>query len=109
MTTPIDPITGLPVERRGRERRSDERRQSDRRKPKAASLPAVIKAPAAAAPEPAAQAAFAAQLIGQGGHKRGLRGGPPVLEKARVTYLETEWTGPSDRRKPAGRIAKTEI
>ena len=42
-------------------------------------------------------AAFAAQLIG-GVQKRGLRGGPETMQRARATYLETEWSGPSDRR-----------
>jgi len=54
-------------------------------------------------------AEFAAQLIGQGGVKRGLRGGPETLDKARSSYLGTEWSGLADRRPPAGRITKTEI
>ena len=47
--------------------------------------------------------------MGQGGQKRGLRGGPETLDHARTAYLETEWSGPADRRPPPGRIAKTEI
>ncbi len=54
-------------------------------------------------------AAFAAQLLGQGGQKRGLRGGPETLDKARSSYLGAEWSGVADRRPPAGRITKTEI
>lgn len=54
-------------------------------------------------------AAFAAQLIGQSGQKRGLRGGPPVLDAARSTYLGTEYSGGNDRRPRAGRVAKTEV
>jgi hypothetical protein len=57
----------------------------------------------------AAIAAFAAQLLGQGGQKRGLRGGPETLGKARAAYLETEWSGPFDRRVRRGRITKTEV
>jgi hypothetical protein len=53
--------------------------------------------------------AFAAQILGQGGQKRGLRGGPETLDHARATYLETEWSGPADRRPSPGRITKTEI
>ena len=53
--------------------------------------------------------AYAAQVMGQGGQKRGLRGGSEVLDRARSTYLETEYSGPSDRRLRRGRIAKTEI
>jgi len=54
-------------------------------------------------------AEFAAQLIGQGGAKRGLRGGAETLDKARSSYLGTEWSGGADRRPQAGRITKTEI
>lgn len=53
-------------------------------------------------------AVFAAQLLG-GGQKRGLRGGPETLDRARAAYLETEWSGPSDRRVRKGRITKTEV
>jgi len=54
-------------------------------------------------------AEFAAQLIGQGGAKRGLRGGAETLDKARSSYLGAEWSGGADRRPQAGRITKTEI
>jgi hypothetical protein len=54
-------------------------------------------------------AAFIAQVLGQPGHKLGLRGGPETLKKARTTYLATHWSGPSDRRPRPGRNAKTEI
>jgi hypothetical protein len=54
-------------------------------------------------------AAFAAQVMGQGGQKRGLRGGPETLDHARHSYLETEWSGGADRRIRRGRIAKREI
>ncbi len=54
-------------------------------------------------------AEFAAQLMGQKGQKRGLRGGPETLDKARSTYLGAEWSGLADRRPQAGRITKTEI
>jgi hypothetical protein len=56
-----------------------------------------------------AMAAFAAQMMGQGGAKRGLRGGPQVLGQARATYLGAEWSGSADRRPPKGVITKTEI
>lgn len=54
-------------------------------------------------------AAFAAQLIGQSGQKRGLKGGPPVLDQARSTYLGAEYSGDKDRRPPAGVVKKTEV
>lgn len=56
-----------------------------------------------------ATAPFAAQLLGQPGIKRGLRGGPETLDAARSTYLGNEFSGPNDRRPPLGRITKTEI
>ena len=54
-------------------------------------------------------AAFAAHVLGQSGQKRGLRGGPQVLDRARSTYLGAEWSGHADRRPPKGAITKTEI
>jgi len=55
------------------------------------------------------EATFTAQMIGQTGVRRGLKGGPPVLKQARSAYLETEYSGPNDRRPPAGLLRKTEI
>jgi hypothetical protein len=54
-------------------------------------------------------AAFAAQQMGQKGQKRGLRGGPPVLDAARAAYLGTEYSGEAERRPPIGKAAKTDI
>jgi hypothetical protein len=59
--------------------------------------------------QPSAAAVFAAQILGQDGQKRGLRGGSETLEKARATYLGAEWSGQADRRPKAGKITKTEI
>jgi hypothetical protein len=50
-----------------------------------------------------------AHLIAQEARVRGLRGGQKVLETARHAYLETEWSGPSDRRLQVGRITKTDV
>lgn len=119
MTEPIDPTRGVaavgPVEeRRSGERRSRDRRVKERRADAAAgkaSLPVAAKPPRATKPDQdpaAAAAAFAAQLMGQTGQKRGLKGGPKVLESARSAYLEAEYSGPADRRLPAGKIKKTE-
>lgn len=52
---------------------------------------------------------FDAQLLGQPGQKRGLRGGPEVLDHARTAYLETEFSGPDDRRPPKGLLKRKEI
>jgi hypothetical protein len=48
-------------------------------------------------------------MMGQTGGRRGLKGGPPVLKQARSAYLETEYSGPNDRRPPTGLLRKTEI
>jgi hypothetical protein len=101
---PADPISPLRPPGRGR---------SDTATPDAgeasASLPVPV-GPPAPEPEPRrpAIAAFVAQLL-SGGQRRGLRGGPETLERARTTYLETEWSGPSDRRLRRGRITKTQV
>jgi hypothetical protein len=46
--------------------------------------------------------AFDAQLLGQDGIKRGLKGGAPVLDAARAAYLDAEYSGEADRRPPVG-------
>lgn len=76
------------------------------------NLPAVLEQQLTPPPprsKRAAFAAFAAQIMGQGGQRRGLRGGQETLDKARSTYLETEWSGPQDRRLQTGRITKTDV
>jgi hypothetical protein len=51
---------------------------------------------------------YTAQVLG-GGEKRGLKGGPETLERAKSTYLKSEYSGPNDRRPRPGRVTKTEI
>lgn len=77
------------------------------------TLPAVISAETSGKPgrgrgRPTDQT-FSAQLLGQGGQKRGLKGGKPVLDTARSAYLEAEWSGPDDRRLSAGRLMKVTL
>ncbi len=55
------------------------------------------------------ESAFQAQMLGQGGGRRGLKGGPLTLDHAKAVYLETEWSGPDDRRAPSGKIKKTDV
>ncbi len=115
MTDGVRPVG--PIE--GRDRRAAQRREVERRAgstsrelvpvgevtdetPSPAS-PAASHAPA----DPAA--AFAAQVMGQTGQRKGLKGGPPVLEAARSTYLGAEYSGEKDRRPSAGLIKKTEL
>lgn len=109
MTGPVDPIRAF-------ERRQTRRRADDATRPAGeggTNLPAIIEAAHAedlSDPAPAeAFSTFAAQMYGQTGQKRGLRGGQPVIDKARAAYLETEFSGPDDRRPPKGLLKKTEI
>ena len=69
------------------------------------------RAPAIAAGHsaPKSDPAFQAQILSQGGIKRGLKGGKEVLEAARSTYLKTEWSGPTDRRPREGLLTKTKV
>jgi len=50
-----------------------------------------------------------AHLIAQNNRVRGLRGGQQVLDTARSAYLETEYSGPNDRRAHTGQIKKTDV
>jgi len=49
---------------------------------------------------------FSAQLMGQDGQRRGLRGGATLLDIARAAYTRTEWSGSYDRRARKGRAAR---
>lgn len=109
-------VTGIgPVE--SRDRRAAERRTLDRRaklpvKAAEAFEPEPAEPPARPAPAPIADAgaaAFAAQLIGQSGQRRGLKGGPPVLDAARSTYLGAEYSGGAERRPRPGKAEDTDI
>ena len=52
--------------------------------------------------------AYAAQLL-SGGERRGLKGGPDMLERAKTSYLQSEYSGQNDRRPRPGRVTRTEI
>lgn len=114
MTERIDRVA--PV---GDDRRRSARRRNDPSPTAAAfdaarggpNLPVVVDV-VSETPKPSrepAETAFAAQVMGQGGQKRGLRGGQPVLKQARSAYLETEWSGPQDRRPPSGAVTRTKV
>ena len=101
-------------ERRERERRSAERRAaSASRALVTTDFPAEPAAPPARpAPTPAADvsaAAFAAQVYGQTGQRRGLKGGPPVLDAARSSYLGTNYSGAAERRPKPGKATDTDV
>lgn len=111
MNDPLKPVQAVLPERRWRFRRREDRDAAPPPETEAQAEPV-----AGPEPQPAPDlgerlsgfAAFAAQMLGQPGQKRGLRGGPETLEKARAAYLEAEYSGPSDRRLSTGRITKTE-
>jgi hypothetical protein len=50
-----------------------------------------------------------AHLAAQEARVRGLRGGQNVLDTARNTYLQTEYSGPDDRRLQVGKITRTDV
>lgn len=107
-----------PVQRRA-DRRADNRRAAERRagSTSRALVPVDFPAdaaepPARPAPSPPADtgaAVFAAQMMGQTGQRRGLKGGPPVLDAARSAYLGTEHSGAAERRPQPGRAKDTDI
>lgn len=118
MTDEVRPVG--PVHRRD-ERRTAQRRTAERREGAGAStshdlVPADFPAdpaqpPARPAPTPAADAspaAFAAQVMGQSGQRRGLKGGPPVLDAARSSYLGANYSGAAERRPRPGRTRDTD-
>ncbi|WP_374657727.1 hypothetical protein [Phenylobacterium sp.] len=106
MTSPIDPARRSNAVRRVR--RSDDAARADSAD---RSLPVVYEPAPPPAPAPAArpEAAYAAHVLGQDGHKRGLRGGKETLDSARNLYNKIEYSGSADRRAPKGRAAKTEV
>ena len=107
-----------PVQRR-EDRRADNRRAAERRAASASRALVPVdfpvepaEPPARPAPTPPADpgaAVFAAQMIGQTGQRRGLKGGPPVLDAARSAYLGTEHSGAAERRPPPGRAKDTDV
>lgn len=118
MTDRIQAVGGPErVDRREGERRERERRERsasralvpvDAPAPEIDAQPAPARAAVPPALEPGASA-FVAQQMGQSGQKRGLRGGPPVLDAARSAYLGAEYSGAAERRPATGKTAKTDI
>lgn len=114
-----DKVGGIePVRARDRrsaaDRREAERRAASRSRdlvpvalPPEAAEPPARPAPVASV-DPGA-AAFAAQLMGQSGQRRGLKGGPPVLDAARSTYLGAEYSGAAERRPRPGEAEDSDI
>lgn len=113
MTSPIDPLRRAAKARRARKSDvEDSRAAAETSAAEDRNLPVPVEPVARTVPpEPpvAAASVFAAQLLGQDGQKRGLKGGAPVLDSARAAYNQTEWSGQADRRARKGRNTKTEI
>jgi len=126
MTDNVRPVEAVtPRDRRAAERRATERRGADAEGKGASTSrdlvpvgdvedhPRDAAGPAGSAqarPEtPGSAAAFAAQLMGQGGQRNGIKGGPPVLDAARSTYLGAEYSGEKERRPPVGTAKRTDI
>ncbi|NBB53050.1 hypothetical protein GVN24_32735 [Rhizobium sp. CRIBSB] len=107
---PVGPAS--PDDRRARDRRSEQRRAGSTSR---ALIPLEQPGedspakPAASPPAADSAAAFAAQMLGQSGQKRGLKGGPPVLDAARSTYLGAEYSGAAERRPPVGKAKSTDV
>lgn len=111
MMSRIDPIRRSQLLRRAA-RPEPEDAAEDAGETRVVQLPAPLDRVQKIAPEPArsdGQAAFAAQLIGQDGAKRGLRAGPELFDAAKATYNRTEWSGTKDRRAPKGGRTRTAI
>ncbi len=116
MTDEVRPVG--PVQRRA-DRRSDDRRAAERRAASASRALVPVdfpvepaEPPARPAPAPPADpgaAVFAAQMMGQTGQRRGLKGGPPVLDAARSAYLGTEHSGAAERRPQPGKARDTDV
>ena len=129
MTDGVRPVGAV----RARDRRAAERRTAERREEKAAQDKAasasrdlvpvgeVVDHPEAGDPATSAArtrkarsaatgaAAYAAQLLGQGGQRNGIRGGPPVMDAARASYLGAQYSGEEERRPPSGTTKRTEV
>jgi hypothetical protein len=110
MSSPIDPIRRTARTRRS-ERPVTDAPEDVQETFEDRSVPVVSGPAPAPEPERLAEGAsiFSAQLMGQDGQKRGLRGGPQVLDAARNTYNRVEYSGAADRRARKGGAAKTEI
>lgn len=106
MTSPIDPIRRTPRLRRKPKAVEDAAAAS---KP---GLPVPVDGPQSVSPAaqiPPGAATFDAQILGQHNERRGLRGGPAVIDRASATYNRVEWSGSKDRRARKGGKARTDV
>jgi len=111
MTDPVRPPSGVHDRREGDRRRALRRAKTENDGRDLVPI-SPVEDHTVAPPAPrrdAGPSTFDAQLMGQEGAKRGLRGGQEVLGKARSTYLSSEYAGTGDRRPKPGQVKKTEI
>lgn len=92
-------------------RRETPRAAGDRRRDSAPAVNVSITVGPASPPTAPTQPPtnLDAHLMAQQARVRGLRGGQNVLETARNTYLQTEFSGPDDRRLHMGQITKKDV
>jgi hypothetical protein len=114
MTGPLDPISRALNARRHRRRAGDPAANDLDHDYEGTTLPVPVGVASKVEPPPSSSgrpevSAFAAHLIAQDNRRRGLRGGQPVLDEARSSYLGAEYSGHADRRPRPGRVTKTEI
>jgi hypothetical protein len=110
MTSPIDPARRAAMLRRAQKHDADA--VDEAQEAQGSNLPTVIEPvvrPSPRAPAGQGGATFAAQLLGQDGQKRGLRGGATVIDTARASYNRIEYSGSHDRRARKGKVTKTDI
>ena len=104
MADPVSPVDATPAARairRGRMLVLRERLEEHAAEPDGTAAPRRSAVP----PPPGA---VGAQLLGER-PRRGLRAGPEVLEQARSTYLQNEFSGTRDRRPRKGQITRTDV
>ena len=112
MTDPVRPPSSIQDRREGERRRTLRRAKVDNDGRDLVPIEPVEDHDVPPSPAPgrdAGPSAFDAQLLGQDGVKRGLKGGQEVLGKARSTYLSSEYAGAGDRRPKPGQVKKTDI
>lgn len=111
MTDPVRPSATVQDRRSGDRRRSLRRAKADGDGRDLVPIEPVQEHSASPPPPKKDDGAstFEAQMLGQDGARRGLKGGQEVLSKARSTYLSSEYSGGGDRRPKPGQVKKTDI
>ena len=104
---PIDPIRPARLVRWQPRQAAEDECESDPPSTVNVTINIGADAPAQSVGQPSISPA--AHMLAQNARTRGLRAGQKVLETARHVYLETEWSGPNDRRIPTGQITKTDV